>query len=272
MTIRFKGNFLENYLRVAPAALAIERCFECEILSRQDFEPPVLDIGCGDGVFASVLFDEQVDLGIDPDPDEVEQARKQGCYRKLIQCPGHAIPEADGEFRTIFSNSVLEHIVEIEPVLVEARRLLAPGGSFYVTVPSHHFDRFSAGFRLLSACGLKGLAERYRHFYDRFWKHYHYYTIDEWRAIFQRAGFRVAAMQAYCPKNICTLNDLLVPLAFPGLVAKILTGRWFFFPSIRRVYSPALTMILKPGIKIDPDLQDGGMLFFTLSHSSTTFQ
>ena len=68
MTIRFKGNYLESYLRVAPAALAIERCFECEILSRQVFEPPVLDIGCGDGVFASVLFDEQVDLGIDPDP------------------------------------------------------------------------------------------------------------------------------------------------------------------------------------------------------------
>ena len=65
MTIRFKGNYLESYLRVAPAALAIERCFECEILSRQVFEPPVLDIGCGSAYKLKTLFEGFKVTGLD---------------------------------------------------------------------------------------------------------------------------------------------------------------------------------------------------------------
>ena len=54
--MRFKDNFLLNYLKKAPVPLAVERSLECEILSRQEFVRPILDIGCGEGIFASVLF------------------------------------------------------------------------------------------------------------------------------------------------------------------------------------------------------------------------
>ena len=70
-------------------------------------------------------------------PGDIECARRRGSDKELIICPGHRIPKSDGSYRTIFSNSVLEHIPDLLPVLLgEANRLLAPGGRFYVTDPN----------------------------------------------------------------------------------------------------------------------------------------
>ena len=63
--MKFKNNFLYNYLKEAPVALSVERSLECEILSNQEFKYPILDLGCGEGVFANMLFDEKIDVGID---------------------------------------------------------------------------------------------------------------------------------------------------------------------------------------------------------------
>jgi len=63
--MKFKSDFLYNYLKQAPISLAIERSFECEILSKQKFQRPILDIGCGEGLFALILFDEKINVGID---------------------------------------------------------------------------------------------------------------------------------------------------------------------------------------------------------------
>ena len=49
---------LKPYLMNAPMSLALYRALECEVLANRDFIPPLLDVGCGDGIFASVLFAE----------------------------------------------------------------------------------------------------------------------------------------------------------------------------------------------------------------------
>jgi SAM-dependent methyltransferase len=268
MNLRFHDRFLDRYVLQAPLALAIERWFECEILSRQRFVPPVLDIGCGDGVFASVLFDDPIDLGIDPDRRELENAGRNGGYRELLDCPGSAIPRPDESFNTIFSNSVLEHIPEIGPVLREAHRLLSPSGRFYVTVPSDQFDHYSLTFQALSGLGLTEGAERFRLFFNRFWRHYHYFTPEGWSALFARHGFSVVAHQQYCPKNICLLNDFLAPFGGPSMVAKKLTGRWIPVKTLRRVYAPMLTRAIEPFLGVDPELRSGGILFFALERSA----
>src|SRR2546428_6343193 len=117
------------------------RSLECRIYSGLVFERPILDIGCGDGVHAKVLFAEKIDTGIDPNERELERAAELGAYVELIACRGDAIPKPDWAYRTIFSNSVLEHIPDLRPVLKEAHRLLMPGGRFYFTVPSPNFER-----------------------------------------------------------------------------------------------------------------------------------
>jgi SAM-dependent methyltransferase len=265
--MRFHDNFLDRYVEAAPLALAIERWFECSILSQQKFERPILDVGCGDGVFASVLFAEPIDLGIDPDEKELARARQLGGYRELLPVRGDAIPRPAGSFKTIFSNSVLEHIEEVEPVLHEIKRLLAPDGTFYATVPSNLFDHYNWPYQALSTAGLHGPAERYRVFFDKFWRHYHYHTVDGWTRLFARCGFRVVDTQDYAPKAICLLNDFLAPFAAPSMMAKKLRGRWFLFPRVRRRYAPLFAKAVQPFLDVDRDLRDGGILFFKLAHA-----
>ncbi len=69
--MKFKDDFFRRYLGEAPVPLAIERSLECAILSRQRFDAPILDIGTGEGMFAYVLFDGKIDVGIDPDAREL---------------------------------------------------------------------------------------------------------------------------------------------------------------------------------------------------------
>jgi SAM-dependent methyltransferase len=264
--VRFHAGFLGRYLQQAPTALAVERWFECEILSQQEWVRPILDIGCGDGVFSNVLFDDQIEVGIDPNAKEIARAADFGKYAELITCFGQDIPKPSGSFNTIFSNSVLEHIPEISPVLDEAKRLLAPDGRFYVTVPSNLFDHYNWPYQTLSLAKLDALAERYRLWFNKFWKHYHCYTPAGWTELFARAGFAVVDHQEYCPKQICLINDLIAPLGGPSMVAKKLTGKWFPFGGLRRIYAPALEAAFAPLLDVDPELEGGGILFFALAH------
>ena len=57
-------NFRKDFLK-KPLPSAIEQTLECQILSSKTLEHPMLDLGCGDGIFAYVLFDEKNDIGID---------------------------------------------------------------------------------------------------------------------------------------------------------------------------------------------------------------
>ncbi|HAM34803.1 MAG TPA: class I SAM-dependent methyltransferase [Elusimicrobia bacterium] len=268
MSTAFKPDFLQRYISEAPLPLAIERYQECQIYERHELRHPILDIGCGEGLFAFVLGNELIDVGIDPNPRELVRARAYGAYRELICCPGDAIPRASASFNTILSNSVLEHIPDLEPVLREAHRLLAPGGRFFATVPTHLFDHFSVLYQLLTALRLKRAAESYRGFFNRFWRHYHAYTPEIWAQLFARCGFRVVSTQQYCPKAIGLLEDALAPLSLPSLLVKKACNRWFLFPGLRRsLTAPLLAAILRPFLEIRDQENAGGIIFICLEKS-----
>lgn len=263
--MKFKGDFFRRYLREAPLPLAIERTLECDILSRQRFEAPILDIGTGEGIFAYVLFDGKIDVGIDPDSRELERARAYGMYRELINCGGASVPKPDAFFKTVFSNSVLEHIPDLEPVLREAHRLLAPGGTMYATVPTHLFDHYSVVYQALSGAGLEGAAESFRRFFNSFWRHYHYHSPDGWRELFAKSGFRVVESRQYCPRAVGVLNDALAPFSVPSLVVKKLLNRWFLLPALRSALgAPLLARAFGGFLRTDPAESRGGIIFFRL--------
>lgn len=257
----FKTNFLQQYVGLAPLPLAIERSLECEILSRQSFDGPVLDIGCGEGLFASILFAQQIETGIDPNERELERARALGGYRKLIACRGDSIPEPDQSYGTVFSNSVMEHIPSINSVLDEAFRLLRSGGRMFLTVPSNRFDEYSVVSQLLLTLGLEALQKRYLVFYNRFWVHYHYAAPAEWAEIVRARGFEIVEAYSYAPKRVCTFNDLLVPFSLPGFVMKRVTNRWTLFPALRRIILAPLTSLARSLMRGGERCNDGGLVF-----------
>lgn len=260
--MKFNPDFIVPYIKKAPMALALERIFECHILSQQKFERPALDIGCGDGIFASVLFAQKIDLGIDPDGRELEQARRSEMYDELICCGAQQIPKKDGSFRTIFANSVFEHIIPIRDVLKEARRVIACDGRMYLTVPTHLYDHQTVCFRLLSALQLKGAAEGFRKYYDRFWKHHHYYDLDGWRRLFEECGWSIVQNQTFNPTSARLWQDSLIPLSIGSFISRKFFGRWFALPWARRMYAPVLSVIFGPLMNRYLSVRDNGGLFF----------
>lgn len=261
--MKFADNFLRRYLEIAPAALALERAIECEMHVRNEWPGPILDIGCGDGIFASILCSEQIDTGIDPDETELDSARETRAYRELIACFGNDIPKPDKSFATIISNSVLEHIPDLVPVLKEANRLLADDGYFHITIPSDRLELATAPARLLSALGMPSLARRYGRFYNRFWHHYHAYDDKTWRAMFAEAGFEVVSHHAYVPRDLSTFYDVLTVIALPAFVSKKLCNRWIMWPAARRLYSGLITRTIR-GLMSPLNRGEGCLFFYSL--------
>lgn len=268
-----RDDVLVEYLSRAPFPLAVERCIECEILARQAFRRPVLDVGCGEGLFAKVFFTEPVDRGVDPSASELERARQLGAYHALTCCGGAELPFDDDLFPTAMSNSVLEHIPDLGPVLDEVRRVVTPGGSFYVTLPTDRFEQYTVTARLLAACGLAGLEQRYRRRFNAFWRHFHAYAPETWRSLFVDHGWEVVETVEYGSPRICTWNAALTPLCLPSFVVKKLTNRWFLLAPVRRVVAGLLAGPARRMARSAPPAKGaGGLVFFHLRKPSATSQ
>jgi SAM-dependent methyltransferase len=259
--MRFRNSVLSNYVGLAPIPLAFERYLEAEIYAGCSFEGPVLDVGCGEGLFAMVVFADQIDTGLDPDPRELSRAAKLGSYKELIQGSGDAICKPDCTYKTVFSNSVLEHIPDLDPVLKEVHRVLDHGGRFYMTVPTDKFDQYSVVCHSLLKLRLNGLAERYRKFFNRFWRHFHCYTPEDWIERVERTGLNVVMAQTYGSKGSCLLNDALVPFSLISYLFKRLINRWSLFPAVRRF---VLSPVIRCGSSFlagKQNVPNGGLLF-----------
>ncbi|MBN1260970.1 MAG: methyltransferase domain-containing protein [Anaerolineae bacterium] len=198
---------LERYWFAPPVALW--RAIELRIVASQEFLRPILDLGCGDGLIAGALFGDEppIEVGFDPWWRQLRQGAQSGLYRSVQQAMGNAMPYASGTFGTVFSNSVLEHIPDLEPVLHEAARVLRPGGRFMATVPSDAFRRLLAGYRDQVATGNLEAAEAYAAKIDRWLEHHHYHSPQEWAALLANAGIRLHTTRYYIPASVAALWD-----------------------------------------------------------------
>jgi ubiquinone/menaquinone biosynthesis C-methylase UbiE len=262
----FNKDFLRNYIEYAPIPLAIERTQECLLISKQKFQAPILDIGCGDGIFANILLEKKVDLGIDPNLKELERANLTNKYKELIPCYGNNIPKPDKSFKTIFSNSVMEHIPDIKSVLKEAYRLLDDDGTLYLTLPTNLFDKYTFGYQIFNKLGMTKKSHQFSQFFNKFWQHYHYYDADGWHKLFNEIGFKIKHEQEYGSKKICLLNDLMSVFSLPCLFARKILNRWFWIPLWRKYYIKWASVVLPIFLKnIEVDKKKGGLIFFVLS-------
>ena len=212
-----------------------------------------------------ILFDEKIDVGIDPDERELKRVRQFDKYNELIKCFGDKIPKPSNSFNTVFSNSVMEHIPDIEPVVREAHRLLADNGSFYVTLPTNLFDHYGVISRMLMGLGMKDTATRFRKFYNGFWRHYHYYDANGWKTLFERNGFKVIEVIEYGNKKICTTNDFLTPFSIPSLLMKKFFNRWVLLPFLTPLVTfPFRLFVSKKDIQQAINIKNGGLIFIHL--------
>src|SRR6516225_3661897 len=99
-----------------------------------------IDLGCGTGLGAGA-FAKEVDhfIGIDLSPGMIEQARASCLYAELVVADmvEGLRGKPDGSANLLLAADAMCYVSDLAPVLVEARRVLAPGGVFAFTLETH---------------------------------------------------------------------------------------------------------------------------------------
>jgi SAM-dependent methyltransferase len=216
-------DYLYLHLRDLPYFRALIRGVEAVYYQTFDLPAPTLDVGCGDGHFASQIFDRKIDVGLDPWTGPIHEARQRGCYHLLVQADGSQSPFQDGYFASAFSNSVLEHIPHVDAVLVDTARVLKPGAPFYFCVPNE---------RYLSELSLsRWLGKGYTDWFRRISRVQHADGPEIWEARLEQAGFRLERWWHYFSPSAMRVLEWGHYFGLPSLVARKLTGKWVLAPS-----------------------------------------
>jgi SAM-dependent methyltransferase len=99
----------------------------------------ILDVGCGTGYFIEGLGGRYEAWGIDPSPISVRMCRERGLER-VVQGTAYDLSSVgDRRFDAVYFLDVIEHLDDDARALVEAKRVLAPGGLVVITVPAFNF-------------------------------------------------------------------------------------------------------------------------------------
>jgi SAM-dependent methyltransferase len=223
---------LRAHLREMPFHRVLMRSIEAQILSRVPLPRPVLDVGCGDGHFASVLFPGGTDVGLDPGLSDAREAGRRGVYRMVVGSDSGAMPFADASFASVLSNCVFEHIPEIEKTIGEIARVLRPGGTFACTLISASFSRLLTDERAWARLGLRRLHRAYIDWFNRKSIHYHFDPPPTWAERFEAAGLRVVRWRYYVSPAAALVFHRAHYVSLPHLVARKLTGRWVPVPAL----------------------------------------
>ncbi|MBI4897693.1 MAG: class I SAM-dependent methyltransferase [Actinobacteria bacterium] len=133
----------------------------------------VLDLGCGDGLYLPALASGGATVfGADRSELALERAAAVAPRADLREVAGNErLPIDDNRVDRVWCCDTLEHVVDTQTVLSEARRVLKPGGSLLVVTPDHplllrlklvaaagwnaHFDPFSPHLRFYTARSLR---------------------------------------------------------------------------------------------------------------------
>lgn len=176
-------------------SLGLWRAAEIAALREQIFEPPVLDLGCGDGLVMAMVL-SQVEIAVEPDAIAVKQALQQEIYQQFFTCPIETAPIPDSGIATVVSNSVLEHIANLDAALTAVVRILKPGGKFIFTTPTAAFSQW-----------LSLPSSRYAHWRNQQLCHLNLWSSDRWKTKLEQVGLQVEFIRPYLRREWVSLWD-----------------------------------------------------------------
>jgi len=99
------------------------------------------------------------------------------------------LPFDEDRYNTIVSNSALEHIEQLDPALVNIRKTLKPGGSFYFKLASNHAYEWWP-------CEDVDV-ERYLSYHPV----YNYFSTEQWKERLEQAGLELVEHHYYLSRS-----------------------------------------------------------------------
>ena len=221
------------YFSFAPAALALRECVRLRAVRRLDLPAPILDVGCGDGLFARLAYPDKQAWGIDVNPSEVSRAQATSSYATLICGNISRVDLPASFFGSAIANCSLEHVPDLAGALANIRGTLRDGAPFALIVPTPDWTRRLAFVEALRAVGLTGLSRAYGGALDRVFSHVHLYGAEEWTSRLEHAGFEDVRVEPIVSRKTSWAFDVLLYPSLVGYVTKKLTGRWVLAPFLR---------------------------------------
>jgi ubiquinone/menaquinone biosynthesis C-methylase UbiE len=121
------GNHFDKYRSPNPVHRMLMRGFldaAGELVGRVESQR-VLEIGCGPGDLAQVLFSRHGNryVGLDVSPEEVEAARRRCPQLEFLPASAYRLPFRDGAFDLVVACEVLEHLEAPDVALKEIVRV-----------------------------------------------------------------------------------------------------------------------------------------------------
>lgn len=176
----------------------------CEWL-RAELKPgaKILDIGCGDAVFAA-LMPEFAWYGVDINIDKTVGRNIAAQEQDLMKPP---YDYETGFFDAVISSEVLEHLWDLRIVHKEAKRLLKRDGLYVISTPNmdwitNHLEHYR---RILS------IAENHWTF-----EHIRHYNYDVHKKYLNDAGFVIERHQGSC-EHYCPISQSIAQGLQAGL-------------------------------------------------------
>lgn len=174
----------------------------------------VLDLGCAGGFMSEAMTERgAVVTGIDPSEGAIAAAREHAAISGLsIEYDtgvGEALPYADGAFSAVVCVDVLEHVADLNRVVAEVARVLAPGGVFlFDTINRNPLSRFAT---ITMAEDVLRILPRGTHDPEL------YIRPDELRVVVEAAGLKQGPFAGLGPRGLDRRGDMIFGRV-PGLV------------------------------------------------------
>ena len=228
-------DLLWRHLKTLPAFRAVLRAVEARFYHQINLQEPILDLGCGDGNFAELTFNEygrQLTVGLDPWWGPLNKSQAAEVYQDgVTQGLGDRMPFPSNHFASAISNSVLEHIPDIQPVLNETGRVLQMGGQFVITMPNHRFTELLGGAQIAEKAGLDSLADQYRKGFNFICRHAHTCDVNWWGEKLATAGLQIERWQYYFSPKALHALEIGHAQGLPAAIIHALTGQWIVAPT-----------------------------------------
>jgi 2-polyprenyl-3-methyl-5-hydroxy-6-metoxy-1,4-benzoquinol methylase len=99
----------------------------------------IVDIGCGDGAATSLAAQANPGhriVGLDWSADALRHARSRGLTLVRAEVESTSLPIASGRADVVIMSELIEHLIDPDSALEEARRILKPGGTLLLSTPN----------------------------------------------------------------------------------------------------------------------------------------
>lgn len=250
-------DYLTPLLEQAPAAWALIRANEIRALENVNFKSPVLDVGCGDGVVVKVLLrgrrQRKFNVGIDIHDREVKRAMRSKAYKRCLVADVYNLPFREEMFNTVFSNSVVEHLGDLEGALSEMSRVLKKRGQLVITVPSVYLEYYLLGTRCFG--------NWYGKLFNFLFKHHNLLTHKQWARRLEKYNLKLVNYKYYHTPKMIRMHEFLSYLALPVHILKPVFGYWVVLRNFRKKHIvPWLAKYLNQYYLDDCSNSEGGSL------------